>query len=316
MVLEKSMEDMKTTIVYDGITYTKTFTKGKFRYMASDDGLIKTPLKEIRSGISKLLVVCSNCSSHINTGYKSRFIHTQYLCHRCSITGERNGFYGKTHSDKTKKLQSEVKIGKYDGEKNPMSGKSWKDIVLEKIGDRRFEEYISDRNKKQSDRMMGENNPFYGKTHTSDAISAISNANKIYSSDPIVKQRQRELAIDRIRKNKYKMTSPERILKSILSELSIPNHYNFILDKRYQYDFRITNTNIIIEVQGDYWHCNPKLYPDGPKSERQKFKIKRDNEKKHYAEQKGYSILYVWEDELKNDIQLVKEKVMYEIQTK
>ena len=316
MVLGKFMADMKTTILYDGITYTQTFVEGKFRFMVSTDGLRKISLKQIMIDQSKLSAMCSGCGAHVNTSYKSRFIHTPYLCHRCSITGERNPFYGKTHSDKTKKLQSDAKNGKYDGEKNPMFGKSWKDVVREKMGTHRFEEYLSDRNKKHSERMMGEKNPFYGKTHPQDIMSIISNANKIYSSNPIVKQRQREFAIERMRKNKYKMTNPERVMKSILSELSIPSHYNFIMDKRYQYDFRITNTNIIIEVQGDYWHCNPKIYPNGPTSERQKFKLQRDTEKKHYAEQKGYSILYVWEDELKNDVQLVKEKVMYEIQTK
>jgi G:T-mismatch repair DNA endonuclease (very short patch repair protein) len=184
------------------------------------------------------------------------------------------------------------------------------------MGDSVFQHYLTERNKKHSIRMTGDKNPFYGKTHTSDVLYKISNANRVYSSMPGVKQRQREAAIERLRKNKYKMTKPERVMKSVLSELSVQNHYNFILDKRYQYDFRIINTNIIIEVQGDYWHCNPKIYPNGPVSERQKFKIQRDIEKRKYAEECGYAVVYVWEDELKNDIELVKEKVMYEIQTK
>jgi hypothetical protein len=32
-----------------------------------------------------------------------------------------------------------------------------------------------------------------------------------------------------------------------------------ILDDKFQYDFLIY-PNIIIEVQGDYWHGNPKFY--------------------------------------------------------
>lgn len=310
------MEDMKTTLVYDGISYTRTFVRGKFRYMIADDWVKTISLAEIKSNQSELFVVCCDCKLLINTSYKSRFIHTPYLCHRCSITGKRNPFYGKTHSDKTKKLQSDAKSGKYDGEKNPMFGRSWKNYTREKMGDSEFEKYLIERNKKHSLRMMGDKNPFYGKTHTSDVLYKISNANRAYSAIPSVKQKQRAMAIERMRKNKYKMTKPERLMKSILTELSIQNHYNFILDKLYQYDFRIINTNIIIEVQGDYWHCNPKIYKNGPVSERQKFKIQRDLEKRKYAEERGYIILYVWEDELKNDIELVKEKVMYEIQTK
>lgn len=310
------MEVMKTTIIYDGVTYTRTFIESKFRIMVSDDGIIKTPLTEIKSDKSKLLVICSDCGHGVNTTYKSRFVHTPYLCHRCSVTGERNPFYGKKHSEKTRQIQSEVKVGKYDGEKNPMFGVSWKDIVRGKIGNDKFEEYLSIRNKKHSDRMGGKKNPFYGKTHSEDTILIISNANKIYSSNPSVKNKQRELALNRLSWNRYRMTKPEKIMKSILSELSIPNHYNFILGKRYQYDFRVKESNIIIEVQGDYWHCNPKMYPNGPISDRQRFKMQRDDEKKSYAEDHGYSVLYVWEDELKNNVELVKQKVMYEIQTK
>lgn len=310
------MLKMKTTVIYDGISYTHTFIDGKFRVLVSSDGKLKTNLKKIQSNKFKLFIVCVNCKNPINTLYKSRIVHTPYVCHKCSITGERNPFYGKKHSNETKELQRNIKLGKYDGEKNPMFGVSWKDIVKTKIGDNKFEEYLLNKNMSQSKRMSGDKNPFYGKTHTPEAIKKISEANKAYAVNPVVKQKQRELALTRILLNKYKMTKPEKIMKAVLLELSIPNHYNFILEKRYQYDFKIKDTNIIIEVHGDYWHCNPKIYPTGPISDRQKFKIERDTEKKKYAEKHGYTIIYVWEDELKNNIQLVKERILNEIQIK
>jgi hypothetical protein len=48
------------------------------------------------------------------------------------------------------------------------------------------------------------------------------------------------------------------------------------------FDFHILETNLLLEVQGDYGHCNPKLYPK-PINEYQKWSTKRDFAKKDYA---------------------------------
>ncbi|WP_257351471.1 endonuclease domain-containing protein [Pseudalkalibacillus decolorationis] len=61
-------------------------------------------------------------------------------------------------------------------------------------------------------------------------------------------------------------------------------------------DFVLFN-NKIIEVQGDYWHCNPCIY-DGPKDEIQRNKIKQDKMKRGCFNELGYKILYIWELDL------------------
>lgn len=43
------------------------------------------------------------------------------------MLGEKNPFYGKKHTETTKKLQSDIKKNKYDGEKNPFYGKKHSD---------------------------------------------------------------------------------------------------------------------------------------------------------------------------------------------
>jgi len=42
--------------------------------------------------------------------------------------GDKNGFYGKKHSEENKILMSYLKAEKYDGDKNPMYGKKHKDL--------------------------------------------------------------------------------------------------------------------------------------------------------------------------------------------
>lgn len=65
-------------------------------------------------------------------------------------------------------------------------------------------------------------------------------------------------------------------------------------------------SNIIIEVNGDYWHANPKLYKENDLIRRFGGYVKagdiwkKDFERNHYIEKLGYKVLVVWEDEIEN----------------
>lgn len=64
--------------------------------------------------------------------------------------------------------------------------------------------------------------------------------------------------------------------------------------RRY-YDFRVGQT--LIEVQGDYWHCNPRVYAT-PITDVQVRNQKRDKIKKTAALNRDFSLIYVWESDL------------------
>jgi len=51
-------------------------------------------------------------------------------------------------------------------------------------------------------------------------------------------------------------------------------------------------------VQGSYFHCDPILYPKGPRYNCQKITIVRDLQKKKYLLENGYSIIYIWEHDI------------------
>lgn len=84
------------------------------------------------------------------------------------------------------------------------------------------------------------------------------------------------------------------------------------------FDFKIDN--ILIEVNGDYWHANPNIYEKDeififPK---RKLKAKEiweiDTYKKEIAESNGYKVIYIWETELNkmNDgeiLQFIKNQI-------
>lgn len=75
---------------------------------------------------------------------------------------------------------------------------------------------------------------------------------------------------------------------------------------RYCFDYRIHGTKILIEVDGNYWHCNPNIYTEGPINQVQEVNVIRDQLKDKYAEDKGFTLLRFWEDDIENQ----KEKVI------
>jgi len=77
-------------------------------------------------------------------------------------TGENNGFYGKTHTEESKKKQSESKKGvNHSGENNPMYGKKHTDETRQQISDAGK----GKNNSMYGTKRIGENNPMYGKSN-------------------------------------------------------------------------------------------------------------------------------------------------------
>lgn len=76
--------------------------------------------------------------------------------------------------------------------------------------------------------------------------------------------------------------------------------------KCYIYDIHINGK--LIEINGDYWHGNPTIYKPtdiilkgSTKEILVKDKWKKDQKKLNFAKQKGFDILVVWEQEIKNN---------------
>lgn len=74
------------------------------------------------------------------------------------------------------------------------------------------------------------------------------------------------------------------------------------------FSFDIKIKNFLIEVNGDYWHANPKLYSADDiirkrnNSESVKETWKKDLIKKETAESMGFKVLYIWEYDAKIDL--------------
>jgi len=79
----------------------------------------------------------------------------------------------------------------------------------------------------------------------------------------------------------------------------------------YQYDFIIHNRRILIEVNGDYWHVNPKIYGDKlfkDLKDYQRSKIIIDLKKKIYAHERNFRVITIWENDInKHNFDILKE---------
>ena len=170
-------------------------------------------------------------------------------------------------------------------------------------------------------KCTGKDNPFYGKTHTKETIEKITlkgskwrEDNPELSYESGLKGWQNSI----FSKVHYgRKTSIERKTEIKLKELGITN-FNFsqILNRKYQYDFRI-GSNILLEVHGDYWHGNPKKYGNGinlkPLNQQQKNKIAQDEIKKKYAQDHGWKLFVIWEDEINKEDWTVLKEIINEI---
>lgn len=121
-----------------------------------------------------------------------------------------------------------------------------------------------------------------------------------------------------------KISSLNMRIKELLTENHIPFEMEFRLTyvteadgiKSKFYDFHILNTNVLLEVNGDYWHANPAKYSKDtvfqfPKNTVTAEEIwKMDEYKRNIAAVNNYKVVYLWEKEIKeNNEQYILQKI-------
>lgn len=100
-------------------------------------------------------------------------------------------------------------------------------------------------------------------------------------------------------------TKPEYITEEILKSLDVEYvRERYIKHKTYRCDFIIDN-KYIIEVQGDYWHGNHRLFENSDLNWTQKNRQKKDKKKREFALNKGYFFIEIWEMDLYNRYNIV-----------
>jgi len=102
-----------------------------------------------------------------------------------------------------------------------------------------------------------------------------------------------------------KQPNIEHRISTVLDKLNLSYVKNFTIGEK-RYDFKLNNTSIIIEVNSDFWHANPKIYNSDDfleypfKKEKSKNIWEKDKNKNKYAKKNGYVIIYIWEYDMLN----------------
>lgn len=125
-----------------------------------------------------------------------------------------------------------------------------------------------------------------------------------------IKQKKQTTRAARVREIRKKMKGSqefgtskleERFAKNFLDKLNIPYTYQYKATgiNRY-FDFRVFPElkGPIIEVQGTYWHADPRVYEQKDLNKTQKWDIKVDELKKKWCMRNAIPLIYVWEKDI------------------
>lgn len=187
-------------------------------------------------------------------------------------------------------------------------------------------------------KQTGEGNPFFNKKHSVETIKSISNSKigittsnhmsrpeykELFSS--MAKERWANGSMENIRTKLsllmkqrisngeikgYNRSKAEDEIIEKLNKLKIDVIPNFIIDGKI-FDIYIPKFNLIIEYNGDYWHCNPIKY-SGEYYNKKKNKLakdiwKYDNDKLYLVKNKNYLYEVIWETDYKKDKDLINK---------
>ena len=152
-----------------------------------------------------------------------------------------------------------------------------------------------------------ENHPFYGKKRP-EVGKKISKALKGRTLEQLhSKEKADEIRAKISLARSYQIipfydTKIELKIQRFLEELGIKYIKQFYVKEiknKYRCDIFIPLFNLIIEIDGDYFHGNPKFYSKEQLSEKQKEQKIRDKLRTDQLIQRGFRVIRLWENDIK-----------------
>lgn len=120
----------------------------------------------------------------------------------------------------------------------------------------------------------------------------------------------RQHTLRRLKNGDFKQTKtkPHTAFGKILEELNFEYEEESIVGC-FTFDYYISSLKLYVEVDGDYFHSNPKMYSNGPVTKTQKLNHSRDGKKNKFCVEKSLKLLRFWENEILNTPDKIKEQL-------
>jgi hypothetical protein len=225
---------------------------------------------------------CPSCGNDIKTTSKYKVIacrnhfssiKNKSLCRKCYSKlqeGEGNPFYGKKHTKETKVKISKNREGKATGKDNSMYEEIWRDKARKNLINK-----WNSGDLEKTRKLMSE------KLKETIRLGKLKSVNVSKKEKEILKQ---------IEKLGFDVVGSHKVDTKIC-------------------DIYIPSLNLIIEYNGDYWHCNPKKYNSmyfNKKKNKYAWEIwEYDEIRVELIKNNGYNLEVIWETDLKNNNKII-----------
>lgn len=216
--------------------------------------------------------------------------------------GKMNSNLWKSEEYKTNQINKRKESGQYEKSRKKMlenyNNPEFKNRMLERANDPKRKKEISNAAKKMWKVAKHENHDLFKK------MINLCGGKKNFEIHGI------------------KMNSIEFLVAKVLDELKIHWKYGQILNvgvNTYIPDFILSEKNIIIECNGDYWHATPRLYTENQMLRKGVLVgdvWKKDKKKIDFYSLAGYTCLTYWEYDIINNLNEIKQKIYNEYNKK
>ena len=160
-----------------------------------------------------------------------------------------------------------------------------------------------ERNKKISQALKGRKRPQH-------VLDSLDNGMREYWGKEENREKQRKTISEYLKVYQY---NNKTILESRFGELLESIGVDFTFQHTicgFNFDYYLPKYDLVIEVDGDFYHCNPIKYPNGPIYETQRNTVKNDNKKNKICESsEGLTLLRFWETDINNKPEWVIEEL-------
>lgn len=234
-------------------------------------------------------------------GGKPKFISSKVGYYRF-LSAHHNRVKGKNNFHKDPKThQKAIETQKKNWQEGKYTG--W----WEKKDDETLKKIEGIKEKLRNNKERGEkiSKALRGRPKTGESKIKLSNTQKKrYDENPELRVIASKNKLEWMKKNsKVKTSKLEIIFEKFLNELGLIRdidyiHNHLVFKIKTFFDFYLPKNNIIIEVDGDFYHCNPNSVYSEPKYEIQCKNISNDKRKDTWCKNHNIKLIRYWEKDI------------------